>query len=140
MCDMVRVFLGDQYADFVDYTSAVRQVWGDPSADRMHEAVKQVATQRVWTSIELAQQEEAADEVKLLYMPEPDFRLAVILTVRTYGPDPSTRITAICKRRGIPWEFSAQHGFRWTGDEQVEGLALRPAQTLRRARRRRARP
>jgi hypothetical protein len=128
MCDMVQVFFGGQYADFGDYTSAVRQVWGDASADRMHEAVRQAATQRPWTSIELAHQEEAIEEAKLLYMPEPDFRLAVLLAVRAYGPDPSARINVICKRRGIPWEFSVQHGFRWTGDEQVEALALRPAQ------------
>jgi HEPN domain-containing protein len=127
--DIVRVFLGDQYADFDDYTSAVREVWGDASADRMHEAVRQANATRVWTSIELAQQEDMAEEAKLLYMPEPDFRLAVLLTVHVYGlaADPSARITAICKRRGIPWEFTASEGFGWVGDTDVETLAMRPA-------------
>jgi HEPN domain-containing protein len=94
----------------------------------MHEAVRQANATRVWTSIELAQQEEMAEEAKLLYMPEPDFRLAVLLTVHVYGlaADPSARITAICKRRGIPWEFTASEGFGWIGDAEVETLVMRP--------------
>jgi hypothetical protein len=37
------------------------------------------------------------------------------------------RITAICKRRGIPWEFTASEGFGWVGDADVETSAMRPA-------------
>jgi hypothetical protein len=39
-------FLEDDYADFPDYTAAVRQVWGDASADRMSNAVARAASER----------------------------------------------------------------------------------------------
>lgn len=40
---------------------------------------------------------------------------------------PVERITSICKRRGIPWEFTTSDGFTWIGDAEVEELATRPA-------------
>ncbi len=72
--------------------------------------------------------EEAVTEAALLYMPEPDFRVAVFKAFsRNRLNSTVTRITGICRKRGIPWEFNDSDGFRWVGDEQVETAVLRPA-------------
>jgi hypothetical protein len=113
-------FSQGRYADFEDYISAIGQVWGDASADRMHNAVAFGVTQR---------SDDRVATAILLSMPEPDFRLAVFEAVRqnVLASDPVSCITSICKKRGIPWEFTATEGFRWTGDADVETSAMRPA-------------
>jgi hypothetical protein len=124
-------FFQDRYADFDDYTSAVRQVWGDASADRIYEAVRRTDSERprVVSMSSIRAHDEEVIEAMLQHMPGPDFRLAIAEAVRAYRmpADPSPRITDICKRRGIPWDFTRQAGFRWIGDEEVEASAMRPA-------------
>lgn len=124
-------FFQDRYADFEDYTSAVREVWGDASADRMYEAVRRADSERsiVVSMSRIRQHDEDVIGAMLQHMPEPDFRLAVSDAVRAHrlAADPSERITGVCKRRGIPWDFTTSGGFRWVGDAQVEAEAMRPA-------------
>ena len=64
----------------------------------------------------------------LQVMPEPDFRKAVheALQANPVG-EAAARITRICKRRGVPFEYDEADGFRWTGDEEIEARVLRPA-------------
>ena len=39
------------------------------------------------------------------------------------------RITQICRSRRAPWSFTIEDGFVWTGDEEIEALAIIPALT-----------
>ncbi len=120
----------DDYANFDDYTSAVRAVWGDGPADRLTNAVRRaVEEQPAAPSVgAVRRNEEAVTEAALLYIPEPDFRVAVF---RAFSKDrlntTVTRITSICRKRGIPWEFNISDGFRWIGDAEVETMVMRPA-------------
>jgi hypothetical protein len=124
-------FLEDDYADFNDYTVAVRQVWGDAPADRMSNAVARAVNEspRAVSVVSMNDHEEGIAGAMLLYMPDPDFRLAVSDAVRQHPltSDPAGRITSICKKRGISWEFTASEGFGWMGDAEVETLVMRPA-------------
>jgi len=128
---VVHWFLEDDYADFPDYTTAVRQVWGDAPADRMSNAVARAVNERPTgvSVMGMNGHDEAIAEAVILYMPEPDFRLAVSEAARQHSlaSDPAARITNICKKRGIPWEFTSNEGFGWTGDADVETSAMRPA-------------
>jgi hypothetical protein len=120
----------DGYANFDDYTSAVRDVWGDSPADRLTNAVRRAADEQpaAVSTGAVRRGEEAVTEAALLYMPEPDFRVAVFQAfTRSRLNTTVTRITDICRKRGIPWEFNGSDGFRWVGDELVESTVLRPA-------------
>jgi hypothetical protein len=124
-------FMEDRYADFEDYFTAVRQVWGDALPDRMYNAGARATEEQPTVTAfgDTARSEERVANAMLLHMPEPDFRLAVFEAFRHHklGPDPVSRITSICKTRGIPWEFTTNEGFHWTGDADVETSAMRPA-------------
>jgi hypothetical protein len=124
-------FLQDRYADFADYTVAVREVWGDSPADRMSNAVARAVNEQptVVAFGDTQRAEERVANAVLLAMPEPDFRMAVLEVVRGHrlASDPVARITSICRKRGIPWEFTSSEGFRWIGDAEVEASAMRPA-------------
>jgi hypothetical protein len=124
-------FLRDDYPTFEDYAAAVREVWGDAPTDRMSNAVARVASEvsMVVSAASINRREENVAEAMLVYMPEPDFRLAVFEATRQHrlASNPVARITSICKKRGIPWEFTAREGFRWIGDAEVETSAMRPA-------------
>jgi hypothetical protein len=107
-------FLLDRYADLADYTRGVREVWGDSPADRMSNALARAANEvpTILSPGEAQRAEEHAANAVLLHMPEPDFRVAVSDTVRQQrlAASPVDRITNICRRRGIPWEFTASEG------------------------------
>ncbi len=124
-------FLQDSYANFEDYTVAVREVWGDAPADRMTNAVARAANEQptVVAFGDTQRAEERVANALLLHMPEPDYRLAVFQAVsqQSLAASPVERITSICRKRGIPWEFTASEGFRWIGDAEVEASAMRPA-------------
>lgn len=83
----------------------------------------------IFTPAEQRQVEQLAANAILLQMLEPDFRVAVFdgfsQNPRAIGP--VERINKICNQRGIPWEFTSDAGFTWTGDAEVERTALRPA-------------
>lgn len=121
----------DNYADYEDYIAVVRQVWGDAPADRMHNAGARAANEQpsVVAFGDTQRAEERIATALLLTMPEPDFRLAVFEAVRQHqlASDPVARITSICRKRGMPWEFTAAEGFRWIGDAEVEASVMRPA-------------
>lgn len=124
-------FLRDSYDDLDDYARAVREVWGDSPADRLTNAIARAANEES-TIMSFADGQRAEGQVAsafLLHMPEPDFRSAVFEAVHQGQPtsDPVARITSICKKRGIPWDFTASEGFRWIGDAEVETLVMRPA-------------
>jgi len=124
-------FMQDNYANFEDYTAAVREVRGDAPADRMSNAVARAANEQP-TVVALGDAQRAEERVAtamLLSMPEPDFRLAISEAVHHHklATNPVARITSICRKRGIPWEFAAGEGFRWIGDADVETLAMSPA-------------
>lgn len=124
-------FLRDSYANVDDYLTGVREVWGDDADDDASYAVA-VTTNEQSTIPSLGnvhRREEAVANALLQHMPEADFRLAIHRAVQehTLAANPVERIKNICKRRGIPWEFTAADGFTWTGDAEVEELAMRPA-------------
>lgn len=123
--------LQDSYADYEDYIIAVRQVWGDAPADRIYNAVARAANEQpsVVAFGDTQRNEERVATTLLLSMPEPDFRLAIFEAIRQHvlASDPVSRITSICKKRGIPWEFTTSEGFRWIGDADVEASAMQPA-------------
>jgi hypothetical protein len=124
-------FMEDRYADYEDYFAAVRQVWGDALADRMYEAGARATEEQPTVAAvgDTQRAEERVANAMLLHMPEPDFRSAVFEASKHHklASDPVSRVTSICKKRGIPWEFTATEGFRWTGDADVETSAMRPA-------------
>lgn len=124
-------FLEDNYPTYEDYLRAVREVWGDAPADQMSNAAARAANEQptVIAFGDTQRAEERVASAMLLHMPEPDFRLAVSETVERgkLASSPVARITSICKKRGIPWEFTASEGFRWIGDEEVATSAIRPA-------------
>ncbi len=128
---VVAGLLRDSYAGLTDYLTAVRQVWGDEAADDVGYAV--VVAQNRQSTIpsfgEPHRANEAIANALLLHMPEPDFRSSVFRAVQELrlAASPVERITSICRKRGIPWEFTANEGFRWIGDAEVEASALRPA-------------
>jgi hypothetical protein len=124
-------FLQDNYASIEDYTAAVREVWGDAPADRMSNTVDRAANEQP-TVVTPGDAQRATEQVMtamLLSMLEPDFRLAISEAVHHHklATNPVARITSICKKRGIPWEFTESEGFRWVGDADVEASAMRPA-------------
>jgi hypothetical protein len=132
---VIRCFFENRYGDFSDYMASVAAVWGDTVRHRLNVAVDDAQIQ-AGMSIGLARQSamrgmEAGQLALLLYMPEPDFRLAVELTLRrgNYLAVAADRITTICRNRGIPWQLHPTDGFQWTGDETVEHYALAPALT-----------
>lgn len=124
-------FLRDSYPDLADYVTALRQVWGDDAAEDVAYVVTIVSNEQstIPSFGDPHRAENAVANALLLHMPEPDFRLAVFQAVRDQPltANPAERITSICKRRGIPWEFTASDGFTWIGDAEMEVLAVRPA-------------
>jgi hypothetical protein len=125
-------FLHDSYADYEDYIAAVRQVWGADAAAEVENAGARAANEgsRLVVAVGDSQrQEERVATAILVTMPEPDFRLAVFEVVQQQqiASDPVARITNICRKRGIPWEFTVSEGFRWVGDAEIESSAIRPA-------------
>jgi hypothetical protein len=124
-------FMRDRYPDFTDYTTAVRTVWGDGPADKIATALSKVANEQppFFVANEQRQAEQLAANAVLLQMPEPDFRVAVFdgFSQNPRAIAPVERINKICKQRGIPWAFTSDDGFTWTGDAEAERTALRPA-------------
>jgi hypothetical protein len=124
-------FLRDSYADLRDYASALEQVWGAEMAENVRFVATVTANEQstIPSFSDPYRAENAVANAVLLHMPEPDFRLAVFQAVhdQRFAASPAERITSICKRRGIPWEFTESDGFVWTGDAEVEELALHPA-------------
>jgi hypothetical protein len=124
-------FLTDRYANVDDYTRGVREVWGYALADRMSSALTRAINEQptIVAFGDTQRAEERAANAVLLHMPEPDFRGAVFeaVGVQRLASSPVERITNICRRRGIPWEFTSEEGFRWIGDAEVEMSAMRPA-------------
>jgi hypothetical protein len=123
--------LQDSYASVEDYLAAVGAVWGEDAATDVGYAVAVRANEMstVPSMGDPYRKEEAVANALLLHCPEPDYRVAVWKAVqeRDLAVNPVDRINTICRRRGIPWEFTAAEGFAWVGDAEVEELAMRPA-------------
>jgi hypothetical protein len=113
-------FFRNRYSNFDDYAAAVREVWGDGPTHEMRIAWAQAAKyQAIVVSAPTARQrEEMTSEAMLLHMPEPDFRVAVsnVSSIVAHPDRTAKRISAICRTRGVPWEFTVSRGFRWVGD------------------------
>jgi hypothetical protein len=124
-------FLRDAYPDLQDYVNAITEVWGEDAATDLGYAVNVRANEMSTVPAygEAHRKEQEIANAALLHVPEPDFRLAVHRAVQEQklAANPVERINTICKRRGIPWEFTAADGFTWIGDAVVEELAVRPA-------------
>ena len=121
----------DNYPDYADYVDTIREVWGDDVGDDVGYALTVTVNEQstIPSYGEVHRREEVIANALLLHMPEPYFRLAVKIAVqeRKIATNPVDRINTICKRRSIPWEFTAADGFAWVGDAEVEELTLRPA-------------
>ena len=118
-------FFQDRYANFVEYAAAVGELWADDAAHELRTAVAQAAIyQPTLVSIPTARQrKEMIAEATLLHMPEPDFRLAAseVRGIVAHPVRTAKRISAICRRHGLPWEFTVDEGFRWVGDPTQAG-------------------
>jgi hypothetical protein len=121
----------DNYPDYGDYVNAIREVWGADVGDDVGYALTVTTDEQstIPSYGDAHRRGEVMANTLLLHMPEPDFRLAVKIAAQEQRPaaNPVDRINTICKRRGIPWEFTAVDGFAWVGDAEVEELVLRPA-------------
>jgi hypothetical protein len=119
-------FFQDRYANFSEYAAAVGELWGDDAAHELRTAVAQAAIyQPTLVSIPTARQrKEMVAEATLLHVPEPDFRLGVsdVRHIVAHPVRTAKRISAICKRHGLPWEFTVDEGFRWVGDQDVQTI------------------
>ena len=114
--DVIAGFYRNRYANFDEYALAVGESWGAAAARELRAAVAQASIyQPILVSIPTARQkEELVCEAVLLHMPEPDFRLSVSEACRGAANQARTakRISTICKRRGLSWEFTVEQGFR----------------------------
>ena len=135
---MVGCLFHDRYGGLPDYMEAVASVWGEDIRFRLANVVTEAraeveyGTDSLMTPNVADLATAAALDALLAQMPEPDFRLAVELTLRyvTALEESSSRLTAICQARGIPWRVDPQRGFEWVGDETVEREVMRPALTI----------
>lgn len=133
---ILHTFLAERFAGIDDYLSAVESVWGENEGltlrSELNHAAEMVSTVTSGSEQKLA--EEFVAEVLLTYMPEPDFRMA-ILDVSELDQGSTTirvdqaRINRICGNRSLGWEFTRSKGFRWTGDEEVRTRAIGPARS-----------
>jgi len=132
----IRWFFENRYGDYQDYMNAVESVWGGTERFRLEQAVGEAQVNAEFpaalTMPSRTAGQEAGRLALLLWMPEPDFRLAVETSLRVldYLADVADRITTICRNRGIPWRLDPDGGFEWTGDETIEREVLAPALTI----------
>jgi hypothetical protein len=124
-------FFLDRYASYDDYFAGVESVWGVHVADRCRVSVAEYLRiskgRRAWAVGQWLHDDYAGLGL-LRVMPEPDFRAAIHRALRAAPPDACEyRVTDICKNRGAPWRYTLGDGFEWTGDENVEALAITPA-------------
>lgn len=128
---IVNWFFRDRFGGASDYLAAVEEVWDEEAAYRLGEAINRAheSAQAAFNFGEITDPSEAAAQALLLNAPEPDFRLAIedaLVAALKVGAS-AERITAICRRRGVPWAFNHLHGFEYVGDETVERDQIRPA-------------
>jgi hypothetical protein len=91
-------------------------VWGSEAALEMTRAMSQAAHfQPIAIAVPTERErEELICEAALLHMPEADFRMA-IHEASQFASNPAhtaRRISAICNKRGLAWEFALDEGFR----------------------------
>jgi hypothetical protein len=133
---ILRWFYGDRYGGYRDYTSAVQSVWGDAEHFRLEQAIGEAQINAEFpetlTMPSPNAGQEAAQLALLLWMPEPDFRLAIEASLRAldYLDAVADRVTTICRNRGIPWRLDRAAGFEWTGDQTIERDVMAPALTI----------
>ena len=135
---MVGCLFHDRYGGLPDYMEAIESVWGGNVRFALAHAVTEAraeveyGTDSLMTPNVAALATAAALATLLAQMPEPDFRLAVELTLRYVNAleESAGRLTAICQARGIPWRVDPQRGFEWVGDETVEREVMQPALTI----------
>ena len=124
-------FLTDLYANVDDYTRGVREVWGDAPADRMSSALtRAINEQPTIVAFGDTQRQKSEQQMRCCFTcPSRTFAAPSLrrFSGLRLASSPVERITNICRRRGIPWEFTASEGFRWVGDAEVEASAMRPA-------------
>jgi hypothetical protein len=133
---VIRWFFENRYGSYQDYMSAVASVWGGTERFRLEQAVSEAQVNTEFP-LGLAMPsrtagQEAGQLALLLNMPEPDFRLAIETTLRNLDAmnDAGEPVTAICRNRGIPWQFDPQNGFEWTGDQTITEKVMSPALTI----------
>ena len=136
---IVAVFFRDTYADYDDYSRAVAEVWGLDEGQMLYSVVDSAMHGDAMLLGSRSPDDVAS--ALLEHMPEPDFRVAIakaysILHASAATLDASIglheqeeRITQICRSRRAPWSFTIEDGFVWTGDEEIEALAIIPALT-----------
>jgi len=116
---LVDGFLSDRYDGLDEYAAHVRERWGDAAAQQLRGAVAQAAIyQPILVRIPTERErEEMVGEAVLLHMPESEFRLCVSRVSGTVAHPARTakRISAICRRLRLPWEFTVNEGFRRLG-------------------------
>jgi hypothetical protein len=125
------LYFRDRYGGLDDYLAAVASVWGDRIRFLLERSIGEAHAEAQF-GFQLRPNAEAAVALALLTgMPEPDFRLAIEHALDSLDAldDAGTRITAICRHRGIPWRLG-RHGFEWTGDQLIEHEIIQPALTM----------
>jgi hypothetical protein len=130
--DIACAFFEDRcFANATDYIDAVEEVWGPEPAHLLRAQGSAAVNSRPTVSTRADQRaaDNALWEALLLNMPEPDFRTAIAIASRGRGEYIAPKLNHISKMRRIPWEFVADEGYRWVGDEEVEAHAMQPAQS-----------
>lgn len=130
--DAFAAFVRERYLSVDDYLAAVTHVWGADTRASIRSEISKVANE-VPTVTSVGHQMQAENlfaRTVLGYMPEPDFRSAVLLASREGSALPRRQIAEainrICRNRRIEWEYVNDEGFRWVGDEEVERRAMHP--------------
>jgi hypothetical protein len=129
-------YFHNRYGSWADYMDAVEAVWGDAIRFQLVQETESARAEAefgpVISTRAGARGQTAASLVLLLGMPEPDFRMAIEVTLRYLQAleDFAERISEICRNRGIPWRLDPKTGFEWTGDDVIEQEVLAPALTI----------
>lgn len=119
---VIRWFFENRYGGYQDYMSAVESVWGGTERFRLEQEVAEAQVNAEFperlTLPSRSAAQEAGQSALLLWMPEPDFRLAVEITLRNldYLADVAERITTICRN---------QSRGAWIRTQDSSGQAIR---------------
>jgi len=135
---IVSCYFSDRFGGIHDYLAAVESVWGGQTRFVLARAVEEAHAETRFgpNSLTVMNPDLLANTVAaatlLAQMPEPDFRMAIEVTLRYLRglEQAAERLTAICQSRGAPWRIDPVEGFIWVGDSVIEREVIQPALTI----------